>query len=138
MGSPADKTDQMSAYLDEQLSPAEAAEFEAFLESSAEAREEMDDLRKMLAVVGRLAEVKAPPGFYERVTRTMRRRRLWGGEGIWAGLSSLPFQVLSIVLILAVAVTYMLLQLDRDRAHLEKDPDRPEVVDGAEEGGPGP
>jgi anti-sigma factor RsiW len=123
MGSPADKGDLMTAYLDDELAADEAAEFEAFLESSAEARDEMAQLRQMLQVVGQLGEVAAPPDFCEQVARKVRRRRILAGDGLILSLVSLPVQVLSIIVILAIAVTYMLVQLDRDRARIEKDPD---------------
>lgn len=127
MGSSADKADQMSAYLDHELSAEETAEFEEFLESSAEAREEMEDLRRMLQIVGQLGEISAPPDFYEKVAKKVRKRRLLGGDGLVLSLVSLPFQVLSIIIILAIAVTYMLLQLERDEARMEKDPDAAQV-----------
>jgi anti-sigma factor RsiW len=122
MGSPADKGDLMSAYLDRELGAQEAAEFEEFLESSAEAREEMESLRRMLQVVGELGPLEAPADFYEQVVRKVRRRRIWE-EGRGLSLVALPVQVLSIVVILAIAVIYMLAQLDRDRVRLERDPE---------------
>ncbi len=123
MASSADKADLMSAYLDDELDAEETAQFEAFLESSAEAREEMEHLRRMLTVVSQLDDVQAPPDFLEQVARKVRRRRILGADGLVLSLISLPFQVLSIIVILAIAVTYMLVQLDQDRARMEKDPD---------------
>jgi len=123
MGSPADKGDLMSAYLDHELGAEEAAEFEEFLESSAEARAEMESLRLMLQVVGQLGEVEAPADFYEQVARKVRKRRIWESDGLALSLISLPVQVLSIVVILAIAVITMLAQLDRDQAPLERDPE---------------
>jgi anti-sigma factor RsiW len=136
MGSSADKADQMSAYLDRELSAEETAEFEEFLESSAEAREEMEDLRRMLQIVGQMGEVTAPPDFYEKVAKKVRKRRLLGGDGLVLSLVSLPFQVLSIIIILAIAVTYMLLQLERDEARMEKDPDAAQVEPDTEASAP--
>lgn len=129
MGSSADKADLMSAYLDDELGAQETAEFEEFLESSAEAREEMEQLRMMLQVVGQLGEVSAPPDFAENVARKARRRKILSGDGLVWSLASLPFQVLSIIVILAIAVTYMLVQLERDEARLEKDPDAVQIPD---------
>lgn len=133
MGSPADKGDQMTAYLDRELAADEAAEFEAFLESSAEAREEMEQLRQMLQVVGQLGEVAAPPDFFEQVARKVRRRRILAPDGLLLSLISLPVQVLSIIVILAIAVTYMLVQLDRDHARIEKDPEAGQLEQPADE-----
>jgi hypothetical protein len=111
----------MSAYLDEQLAPEEAARVEKMLAESPEAREEMSGLQNMLKLVKGLPEVEAPPDFYEKVAKKIRRRRYLRGENLW--LLTLPFQVLSVVLILVVAVTYMLLHLDSNPSgQLEKDP----------------
>ena len=117
----AEAEELMSAYLDEQLAPEEAARVEKLLAESPEAREELSGLQSMLKLVKGLPEVEAPPDFYEKVAKKIRRKRLLGGEGLW--LLALPFQVLSVVLILVVAVTYMLLHLDADPSgQLEKDP----------------
>lgn len=111
----------MSAYLDKQLAPEEAARVEQLLAESPEAREEISGLQSMLKLVKGLPEVVAPPDFYEKVAKKIRRRRLLRGEALW--MLALPFQVLSVVLIVVVAVTYMLLHLDGDPSHkLEKDP----------------
>jgi anti-sigma factor RsiW len=111
----------MSAYLDEQLAPEEAERVEKLLAESPEVREELSGLQNMLKLVKGLPEVEAPPDFYEKVAKKIRRRRLLRGENLW--LLALPFQVLSVVLILVVAVTYMLLHLDEDPSQkLEKDP----------------
>jgi anti-sigma factor RsiW len=111
----------MSAYLDEELAPEEAAKVEKLLAESPEARAELSGLQNMLKLVKGLPEVEAPPDFYEKVARKIRRRRIVSME--FLGLLILPFQVLSVVLILMVAATYMLLHLDNDPSvKLEKDP----------------
>src|SRR5688500_6264677 len=118
--SPTDADALMSAYLDKQLAPDEAAKVEKLLAESPEAREELDGLASMLKLVKALPEVEAPPDFYEKVAKKIRRRR-GRLEVLW--MLALPFQVLSVVLILVVAVTYMLLHLDNDPStKLEKDP----------------
>ena len=117
----AEAEELMSTYLNKQLAPEEAARVEKLLAESPEAREELSGLQSMLKLVKGLPEVEAPPDFYEKVAKKIRRKRLLGGEGLW--LLALPFQVLSVVLILVVAVTYMLLHLDADPSgQLEKDP----------------
>jgi anti-sigma factor RsiW len=111
----------MSAYLDEELAPEEAAQVEKLLAESPEARAELSGLQNMLKLVKGLPEVEAPPDFYEKVARKIRRRRIVSME--FLGMLILPFQVLSVVLILMVAATYMLLHLDNDPSvKLEKDP----------------
>lgn len=117
----AEAEELMSAYLDEQLAPEEAARVEKLLAESPEAREELSGLQTMLKLVKGLPEVEAPADFYEKVAKKIRRRRLLRGETLW--MLALPFQVLSVVLILVVAVTYMLLHLDGNPSRqLEKDP----------------
>jgi len=111
----------MSAYLDEQLAPDEAAKVEKLLAESPEARAELSGLQNMLKLVKSLPEVVAPPDFYEKIARKLRRRRILSMD--FLGLLILPFQVLSVVLILMVAATYMLLHLEHDPSvKLEKDP----------------
>ncbi|MEZ4430136.1 MAG: hypothetical protein R3A51_20845 [Nannocystaceae bacterium] len=111
----------MSAALDEQLAPEEAAAFEEMLAKDPEAAEEFSQLRDMLALVKNLPEVEAPPDFYEKIARKVRRRRMFQGESFL--LISVPFQVLSVLIVMAIAVTYMMLQLDRDpAAKLQRDP----------------
>ncbi len=119
--SPTEADALMSAYLDEQLAPEEAAQVEKLLAESPEARAELSGLQNMLKLVKGLPEVVAPPDFYEKVARKIRRRRIFSMEILW--MLILPFQVLSVVLILVVAATYMLLHLDSDPSvKLEKDP----------------
>ena len=111
----------MTAYLDDELDEAQAEHVRSLLESSPEVAEEMDGLQSLLAVVATLPEVEAPPDFYEGVDRKLRRRKLWSGETLASGLVSMPFQVVSIIVIIAVAAGYMLLQLDQDQVRIEKD-----------------
>jgi anti-sigma factor RsiW len=111
----------MTAFLDEQLDPADADAFETLLESSPKVREEIDELKRMLEIVSDLAPVEAPPDFLENVSRKLRRRRP-AGEQLLFSLVSLPFQVLSILIILTIAATYLMLELERDDGRLEKDP----------------
>ena len=108
-------------------SPDEAAKVEKLLAESPEAREELDGLASMLKLVKGLPEVEAPPDFYEKVAKKLRRRR-GRGEVLW--MLALPFQVLSVVMILVVAVTYMLIHLDHDPSvKLERDPNAVKKAD---------
>ncbi len=116
----------MSAALDEALDANDAAAFEAMMQADEDAQAEFAGLRDMLKLVKELPEVEAPPDFYENVARKIRRRKLLSGE-FWL-LVSLPFQVLSVLVVLAIAVIYMMVQLDRDpAAKLERE--RAPVVD---------
>ena len=124
MAEPSDNAAELiSAYLDDEVSIEEAASVEAFLDSSADARKEFDDLKRMLAVVSGLPAVEAPPDFAENLDRKLRRSKLLSAEGLASGVFSMAFQVISILVILAIAVTYMMVQLDGESARLEKDAD---------------
>ena len=118
--------DRLSAYLDEQLAPDEAEAFENYLAGSPEARRELDELRRVVALVSTLPAVEAPPDFLDKVTRKAKRQGMWTPEGMVQTMVSLPFQVLSILVILAIAVLYMMVQLESDpTGRLERDPKPP-------------
>ncbi len=121
----------MTAYLDDALEAGEAESFEKWLEDSPDARREVESLQKILSVVRELPDVEAPPDFYEKVSKKIRRRRL-GPEGAPMGLVSLPFQVLSIIVIMVIAATYLMLEIERDNAQIEKDPSAAEAAEAAE------
>ena len=118
----------MTAYLDDALEEGEVESFEKWLEGSPEARQEMEDLRQILSVVRELPEVEAPPDFYEKLSKKIRRRR-GGPDGMPLTLISLPFQVLSIIVIMVIAATYLMLEIERETATLEKDPSAAEAQD---------
>jgi anti-sigma factor RsiW len=118
----------MTAYLDDALEGGDAESFERWLAESPEARQEVESLRKMLSVVRELPEVEAPPDFYDKVSKKLRRRRV-GPDGAAMGLVSLPFQVLSILVIMVIAATYLMLEIERDSATIEKDPSAAEAAD---------
>ena len=110
----------MSEYLDGDWSADQRASFEAALGEDELA--ELSGLQQMLTFVHNLPAVHAPPDFYDAVRRRIRRRRR--GTDDWLGtLITLPFQVLSIVIILAIAAIFMMSEIDRDRSTLERDPE---------------
>lgn len=121
----------MTAYLDDALEGGEAESFEAWLESSPEAQSEIEGLRLMLSVVRELPEVEAPPDFYEKVAKKIRRSR-FDDPAQAISLISLPFQVLSVIVIMVIAATYLMLEIDRDSARVEKDPSAAEAKEKAE------
>lgn len=129
--------EQMTAYLDAELPAEEAAAFEEQLASDPQARSEVEQLRKMMSLVASLPEVQAPPDFYEKVAKRVRRRAMFP-ETNW-GLVSLPFQVLSIIVILTVAALYMMAQLEQQPMGMERET-IPGTRDSAagDEGGPPP
>lgn len=112
----------MSAYLDEELDAEGKSKLEQMLAASPEAQRELSGLQSMLRLVKNLPEEQAPPDFYEKVAKKIRRRRWLRGEYLIA--LSLPFQIINVLVILAVAVVYMMLHLDTDagKHKLERDP----------------
>jgi anti-sigma factor RsiW len=112
----------MTAYLDAELDPAESEAFESFLADSPEAQKELEDLRKMVQLVGKLEPAFAPPDFYEKLNRKLRRRQAFQRDSGLFGLLTLPFQVVCIIVILMVAAMYMMAQLDEQPQSVERDP----------------
>jgi len=112
----------MSAYLDAELDPAESEAFESFLAESPEAQKELEELRAVMQLVGKLEPVRAPADFSEKVARKIRRRQAFERDGGLLGVFTLPFQVVCIIVILTVAAMYMMAQLDQQPQKVERDP----------------
>jgi anti-sigma factor RsiW len=112
--------EMLSAYLDEELEEGEREEIESFLRDSPEAQEELDDLRRIVSLVGNLPRVEAPEDFYEKLSKRLRRKQLLQPDSPLLTLISLPFQVLSILVILAVAALYMMAQLEATPTTIER------------------
>lgn len=111
----------MTAYLDHEMDAEESEAFEAMLADSPETQEELSDLRQVLQLVQGLPEVEAPPDFFEKVAKKIRRRKLLDGE--IPLFITVSFQVLSVLVVLVIAAVYTMIHLDRDpAAKLEKDP----------------
>ena len=125
----------MSAFLDKELDAGEEKELQEMLAGSPEAQKELGALQNMLRLVKGLPEVQAPPDFYEKVAKKIRRRKWLRGEYLIA--LAMPFQILSVLVILLVAAIYMMLHLDFDagRRKLERDPTVPQSQPAAEPGG---
>jgi len=110
----------ITAYLDAELPEEDAAAFEAQLAEDPAARSEVEELRKVMSLVSSLPQIEAPPDFYEKVSKRIRRRQLFASEGVLT-LLSLPFQVLSIIIILTVAALNMMAQLEQKPQKLERE-----------------
>jgi len=108
----------MTAYLDAELGEEDAAAFEEQLANDPDTRSEVEMLRQVMSLVSSLPEVQAPPDFYEKVSKRVRRRQLFASEGM-LNLVSMPFQVLSIIIILTVAALNMMAQLEQKPQKLE-------------------
>lgn len=112
----------VSAYLDDELEPADARAFEDLLESSPEVAEELAELQRVISLVGGLGDVQAPEDFYEKLNRRLRRRHvLQPPTTSWLSLVAVPLQLLSILVILAVAALYMMSELDAAPASIERE-----------------
>ncbi len=113
----------MSAYLDAELDDKRRAEFETLLKNDEETQREFAEMQQMLRMVAELPEVCAPPDFYEKLSKKIRKRPV-DGHNLLLGLISLPFQVLSILVILVIAASFLMLELDdvSGSLELEKDP----------------
>jgi anti-sigma factor RsiW len=112
--------ERMTAYLDAELPADEAAAFEAQLAEDPDVRSEIEQLRNVMSLVQGLPEVQAPPDFAEKVAKRVRRRLLLGSDATWS-LVSLPFQVLSIVVILTVAALSMMAHLEQQPTGIERE-----------------
>lgn len=64
---PADVRERLNAYLDDRMSPAEAREFLAWLESHPEAWKEAEAVRRVWALLGAYRDEPVPEGFADRV-----------------------------------------------------------------------
>jgi len=112
----------VSAYLDDELEPDDAKAFEDLLESSPEVAEELADLQRVISLVGGLGEVQAPEDFYEKLNRRLRRRQIMQPQTTsWLSMVAVPLQLLSILVILAVAALYMMSELDAAPASIERE-----------------
>jgi len=111
----------MTAYLDAELPAEDAAAFEEELARDPNAQSELEQLRRVVSLVAGLPDVQAPPDFYEKVSKRIRRRKLFALDGGAWSLLSLPFQVLSMLVILSVAAIYMMAQLEQQPTGLERE-----------------
>jgi len=112
----------VSAYLDDELEPDDARAFQDLLESSPEVAEELADLQKVISLVGGLGEVQAPEDFYEKLNRRLRRRQIMEPQtGSKLTAIAVPLQILSMIVILTVAALYMMSELDKAPAKIERE-----------------
>ena len=120
------KEELMSAHLDGRLSSEEREVLDRYLESAPTARAELEELHKMLTLMGGLAHVEAPPDLCAKVVRRLRRRGLLQRAAPVFAFVSGSLQVISIVVVLVIAALSLLLQLDQERVGaLEAEPSPP-------------
>lgn len=88
--------------------------------ASPDTQAQVEDLRALLSAVSNLPTIAPPEDFPEQIVRKLRRHTR-SQEGIWQSMMALPFQAMSIAVVIAIAAVYMMLQLDLDAKRLEKE-----------------
>jgi len=68
------RSELMSLYLDGMLSPSERRDVEALLERSAEARTELDEVRRLKALLGDRKRLEPDPAFWTRLSARLQNR----------------------------------------------------------------
>jgi hypothetical protein len=74
--------DQLSAYLDGEVTDAERADVEAYLAANEQARRTLAELRRNAELLRALPRAKAPDGLLELISAQMERQELLGGESL--------------------------------------------------------
>jgi len=74
-----EREEQLSAYLDGELSDEERAEVEAYLASNEQARQRLAELRRMSALLQKLPRRRAPSDLLDSITTQLERRELLAG-----------------------------------------------------------
>lgn len=100
-------TDHLSEYVDGELPPAERTAFESHLQSCAACRKELDQFRETIGKLSQLKQ-KAPPAFLPRIQRQIHERsrgRFFGRR--WMLFGRIPFEWVSLVMIIAMLVYYI-------------------------------
>jgi len=73
--------EQASAYLDQEMGPADAAELEQHLVGCVDCRQEIETLRKTVSLVGGLGPIETSTNFlgkvHEKIERGAKPRRIW-------------------------------------------------------------
>jgi anti-sigma factor RsiW len=110
------RAELLSAYLDAELDAEQSAKVESFLKEHPEADEELSQLREVIALVSNLPSVGAPDDFYENLAKKLRRKHKRTQQATVWGLLWTPFQVLSILVVLAIATLFLMNELDRPQA----------------------
>lgn len=103
----------LSAYLERGMQEEERAEIEAELEQNPATAKELAELQTMLSALASMPQLAAPRGFSERLAKSLRRRR-WLEDMELQGQAAMIFQILSIIVVIGIAATYMIAQVESD------------------------
>jgi anti-sigma factor RsiW len=101
----------LSAYLDGEIEPAEAAGVEAHVATCDACRAEVESLRETMDALASLASIEAPDGFVQQVQSTIRRRsreRFYGQRTPRDSGFRVPYDVVAVsmlVVLASIAVT---------------------------------
>jgi hypothetical protein len=83
--------EQLSRYIEGELNEDETRRVETILAESAEARAQLESLRKMLMTLGRLPDLAPPPDFLGNLEQKLAHRRsFWKRLAGWLQLRPLP------------------------------------------------
>lgn len=118
----------LSAYLEQNLAPQERAKIEAELQSSPEAKQELEELQTMLSALASMPCELAPRGFSDRLVKSIRKRR-WLEDTRLQSQAAMIFQILSIIVVIGIATAYMFAQMDDDTRRImriESAPPKPQ------------
>ncbi|QDV90800.1 hypothetical protein RAS2_18840 [Phycisphaerae bacterium RAS2] len=104
-----DRRERLSAYLDDEITPQERAEIDAWLASDPSARSELESLRGVSRAIGNLPRVTAGPELADRVISQFEREALlarqeaprsFPGKGWLAGLAAAAVLMLAVTIAL--------------------------------------
>lgn len=104
-----DRRERLSAYLDDEITPQERAEIDAWLASDPSARAELESLRGVSRAIGNLPRVTAGPELADRVISQFEREALlarqeaprsFPGKGWLAGLAAAAVLMLAVTIAL--------------------------------------
>lgn len=102
--------EQLSRYIEGELNEAETRQVETILAESAEARAQLESLRKMLVTLGRLPDLAPPPNFLGNLEQKMAHRRsFWTRLAGWLQLRPLPVPARAAVFVTVILGAWFLL-----------------------------
>jgi anti-sigma factor RsiW len=101
--------DSFSDYVDGKLGPREKTDLEQHLAACIQCRTELAAFRRALGSLGQLKQ-PAPPNFLSGIQQQINRRsrgRFFGGR--WKLFGRVPFEWVSLVMIIAMLIYYLTL-----------------------------
>jgi hypothetical protein len=124
--------ERLQDYLDAMLEAADQAQVSAHLDECAACRRELDELRKVVALVGSLDDVPEPMGFLQGVRERIDRPTVW--ERI-RGLLTQPLRpgvsvAIPVIIVAFVGVFVLTSLLPKSRDHSQRANQQPPKSDG--------